>query len=218
MSFMVTNNIIRKKKTINILSSIIAAIFLSTIVSQSAFAASESQNSAIGFQAGLQDCRSGTSNGINGHSNAGHHSASYMQGYNQGLASCNNSGGTGGNVGTGTGGNVGTGTGTGTGGTGTGSSGTGSSDWTLTVNLNQTQFGTSFATVDVQGPFGYKDNQTTPTGPSPSVTFTIPGNAVPDGYKFRLCVSSDTVSAIIPNCPVFTHTSGNETVTANIPG
>ena len=112
---MVTNNIIRTKKTINILSSIIAAIFLSTVVSQSAFAASESQNSAIGFQDGLQDCRSGTSNGINGHSNAGHHSASYMQGYNQGLASCNNSGGTGGMLywGNGTGGECWYGNGTG---------------------------------------------------------------------------------------------------------
>ncbi len=213
MLFVVTNNTNQKEKIIQILSSIIAAIFLSTIVSQSAFSASESQNSAIGFQDGLQDCRSGTSNAINSHSNAGHHSASYMQGYNQGLISCNNSGA---NVGTGAGGNVGTGTGTGAGGNvGTGAGG---SNWTLTVNLNQTQFGTSSATVEVQGPFGYKDNQTTPTGPSPSVTFTIPGNAVPDGYNFRVCVGSNTVSAIIPNCPVFTHTSGDETVIANIPG
>ncbi|MDQ6724096.1 MAG: hypothetical protein M3Z01_07515 [Thermoproteota archaeon] len=205
---MVTNNIIQKKKTIKILSSLIVVLFLSIVVSQSSFAASDSQNSAIGFQDGLKDCRSGTSNAINGHSNTGHHSASYMQGYNQGLTNCNKSGGNAG-PGPSTGGNVGN--------AGPGPS-TGGFNWTLTIKLNQTQFGTSSATVDVQGPFGYKDNQTIPTGPSPSVIFTIPDNAVPDGYNFHVCVSSNTVPPVIHNCPVFTHTTGNETVTANIPG
>src|SRR3954452_17058479 len=47
--------------------------------------------SDTGFQDGLSDCQTGTSNAINGHSNAGHHSAAYMDAYNRGLASCNNS-------------------------------------------------------------------------------------------------------------------------------
>src|SRR5919202_2277644 len=46
----------------------------------------------IGFQDGLSDCQTGTSNAINGHSNAGHHSSEYMEAYKRGLASCSNSG------------------------------------------------------------------------------------------------------------------------------
>jgi|tagenome__1003787_1003787.scaffolds.fasta_scaffold20629562_1 hypothetical protein len=45
--------------------------------------------SDTGFQDCLSDCQTGTSNAINGHSNAGHHSAAYMDAYNRGLASCN---------------------------------------------------------------------------------------------------------------------------------
>jgi|tagenome__1003787_1003787.scaffolds.fasta_scaffold16963903_1 hypothetical protein len=51
-----------------------------------------SAKSDIGFQYGLSDCQTGTSNAINGHSNEGHHSAAYINAYNQGLASCGNSG------------------------------------------------------------------------------------------------------------------------------
>ena len=50
-----------------------------------------SAKSDIGFQDGLSDCQTGTSNAINGHSNAGHHSAAYKNAYNQGLSSCGNS-------------------------------------------------------------------------------------------------------------------------------
>ncbi len=75
-----------QKKTIKILAAIITSIVLSTIASQSTFASSISD---VGFQDGLSDCRSGTSDAINGHSNAGHHSAEYMKAYNDGLGSCN---------------------------------------------------------------------------------------------------------------------------------
>ncbi len=82
---------IHSKKTSTKLAAIITAIVLSTLAGQPALKAYGS-SSDVGFQDGLSDCRSGTSDALNGHSNAGHHSAAYMQAYNQGLASCNNSG------------------------------------------------------------------------------------------------------------------------------
>jgi hypothetical protein len=48
-----------------------------------------------------------------------------------------------------------------------------SSDWTLTVNINNVNFGESSIGVNIKGPFGYTDYQSAPTA-----TFTIPGNAV----------------------------------------
>lgn len=80
-----------RKNVIDIFTAITGSIILSTISSQltsTAFAAS----SDVGFQDGLSDCQTGTSNAINGHSNAGHHSAAYMDAYNRGLASCNGGG------------------------------------------------------------------------------------------------------------------------------
>ena len=54
-----------------------------------------------------------------------------------------------------------------------------SSDWTLTVNINNVNFGESSIGVSIKGPFGYNDYQIVSNGPSPTATFTIPGNAVP---------------------------------------
>jgi hypothetical protein len=82
---------IQNKNTIQTLAIIITSLVISTVASQSistAFGASAD----VGFQDGLSDCQSGTSNAINGHSNAGHHSDEYMAAYKRGLASCSNSG------------------------------------------------------------------------------------------------------------------------------
>jgi hypothetical protein len=169
-------NFNHKKKTIQISAVIIASLVLSTIASQSTFKV-YGANSDVGFQDGLSDCQTGTSNAINGHSNAGHHSAAYMDAYNRGLTSCSNSAGS-------------SSSGSDANSAGSSSSGsdtiTASSDWTLTVNLIQTQFGTSSATVNLNGPFGYHDSQSTATGPSPFVTFTVPGTQVPDGKQYQL--------------------------------
>ncbi len=78
----------QKKKTTTILVLIITASIFISVGGQSAFAGSTADNTAIGFQDGLKDCRSGSFNHINSHSNAGHHSAAYIKGYNQGLNSC----------------------------------------------------------------------------------------------------------------------------------
>jgi hypothetical protein len=194
---------IQNKNTIQTLAIIITSLVISTVASQSistAFGASAD----VGFQDGLSDCQSGTSNAINGHSNAGHHSAAYMEAYNRGLTSCNNSAAGGSNSGNSN--------------AGVTSTSSASSDWALTVKLIQTQFGTSSATVNLNGPFGYHDSQTTPTGPSPSVTFTVPGSQIPDGSKFQICVSSSIASTVFPNCEFFMHGSSDEVATMKIPG
>jgi hypothetical protein len=68
-----------------------------------------------------------------------------------------------------------------------------SSDWTLTVNINNVNFGESSIGVNIKGPFGYTDYQNVPNGPSPIATFTIPGNAVPAGYNFQVCAGTGVV-------------------------
>jgi hypothetical protein len=40
-----------------------------------------------------------------------------------------------------------------------------SSDWTLTVNINNVNFGESSIGVNIKGPFGYTDYQSVPNGP-----------------------------------------------------
>jgi hypothetical protein len=203
-----TININQKKKTIQISAVIIASLVLSTIASQSTFTV-YGANPDVGFQDGLSDCQTGTSNAINGHSNAGHHSAEYMDAYKRGLTSCNHS------IGSSNGNNANL-NGDNSGG-GSGASSTASSDWTLTVNLIQPQSVTISATVNLNGPFGYHDSQSSGIGPSPSVIFTVPGNQVPDGKQYQLCVHSNTVSATLPNCQLFMHGSGDEIASLNIP-
>lgn len=103
-----------------------------------------------------------------------------------------------------------------------------SSYWTLNVNLVQTNFDTSqFSTisvgVDLTGPFGYHLGTEIPLGSSPSVTFTVPSNQVPDGSQYKLCVNTVvTFNTILPNvgpstCKFFVHNSGDETQTMDIP-
>jgi hypothetical protein len=203
-----TININQKKKAIQISAVIIASLVLSTIASQSTFTV-YGANSDVGFQDGLSDCQTGTSNAINGHSNAGHHSAPYMDAYNRGLSSCNNSSGNSGNSGSNA--NLGGGN------SGSNGANTASPNWTLTVNLIQPQSVTSSATVNLNGPFGYHDNQSSAIGPSPSVTFTVPGTQIPDGKQYQLCVHSNIASAVLPNCQLFIHGSGDEIVSLNIP-
>ena len=70
---------------------ITTTIVLSTImmiVINNTYALTAEQRSSVGYQAGLQDCGTGTSTMLNSASNAGHHSQDYMQGYYEGLNSC----------------------------------------------------------------------------------------------------------------------------------
>jgi hypothetical protein len=87
------NNNIRNKTTTTttILTVLFVSIFHSSINNQLTFIAHGARPD-VGFQDGLSDCQTGTSNAINGHSNAEHHSDEYMAAYKRGLASCSNSG------------------------------------------------------------------------------------------------------------------------------
>jgi hypothetical protein len=80
-----------------------------------------------------------------------------------------------------------------------------SSDWALTVNINNVNFGESTIGVNVKGPFGYTDSQTVANGPSPTATFTIPGSAVPVGSNYQVCAGTGHVGAVLPHCQMFTH-------------
>lgn len=83
-------NNIQNKNTATMLTVLIVSLFLSSIYNQSTFIAHGARPD-VGFQDGVSDCQTGTSNAINGHGNAGHHSAAYMEAYNRGLASCGSS-------------------------------------------------------------------------------------------------------------------------------
>jgi hypothetical protein len=87
----ISNNIRIKITTTTILTVLFVSIFQSSIINISPLT-SFGARPDVGFQDGLSDCQTGTSNAINGHSNAGHHSAEYMEAYKRGLASCSNSG------------------------------------------------------------------------------------------------------------------------------
>jgi hypothetical protein len=93
-----------------------------------------------------------------------------------------------------------------------------SSSWRLGVDLEQTTFGTERAVVTIKGPFGYQDTRSVQTGPSVSVSFSVPDNAVPPGYNYQVCVSGSLISAILPNCQYFVHGSGDESIQMTIPG
>lgn len=83
------NNNLQNKSITTILTVItIAIIFLSPIFNQPLSTSLGVRPADVGFQDGLSDCQTGTSNAINGHSNAGHHSAAYIAAYNRGLVSC----------------------------------------------------------------------------------------------------------------------------------
>jgi hypothetical protein len=87
----ISNNILNKTSTTTILTVLFVSIILSSIINIS-ISTSFGARPDVGFQDGLSDCQTGTSNAINGHSNAGHHSAEYMEAYKRGLDSCSNSG------------------------------------------------------------------------------------------------------------------------------
>ena len=78
-------------KRMKIKATIIGILIIGTLMTVNANGIAFGVRSDVGFQDGASDCQSGTSNAINGHSNAGSHSTSYMNAYNQGLASCGGS-------------------------------------------------------------------------------------------------------------------------------
>ena len=87
----INNNIRNKTTTTTILTVLFVSIFHSSIINISTLT-SYGARPDVGFQDGLSDCQTGTSNAINGHSNAEHHSDEYMAAYKRGLDSCSNSG------------------------------------------------------------------------------------------------------------------------------
>jgi hypothetical protein len=87
----ISNHIQNKTTTTTtILTVLFVSIFHSSIINISTLT-SYGARPDVGFQDGLSDCQTGTSNAINSHSNAGHHSDEYMEAYNRGLASCGTS-------------------------------------------------------------------------------------------------------------------------------
>jgi hypothetical protein len=92
LNIFIVNNVnnIQNKNTLSIFAIITISLFLSSIINQSIFTAHGARPD-VGFQDGVSDCQSRTSNALNSHSNAGHHSAEYMEAYNRGLASCGTS-------------------------------------------------------------------------------------------------------------------------------
>jgi hypothetical protein len=92
-----------------------------------------------------------------------------------------------------------------------------SSDWTLTVNINNVNFGENSIGVNIKGPFGYTDYQNVPNGPSPTATFTIPGNAVPTGYNFQVCAGTGIAGAVLPRCEMFSHSQEGDAMVTVTP-
>ena len=78
--------------TTTVLTVTVLAISFFAIFSQFISTSLSATSAEVGFQDGLSDCQTGTSNAINNHPNAGHHSAAYMDAYNRGLASCSKTG------------------------------------------------------------------------------------------------------------------------------
>jgi hypothetical protein len=78
-------------------------------------------------------------------------------------------------------------------------------DWTLRVRVNNVNFGESTIGISIKGPYGYSDYRSIPNGPSPSATFTIPGNAIPAGAYFKVCAGTGILGALLPNCSWFVY-------------
>lgn len=93
-----------------------------------------------------------------------------------------------------------------------------SSDWTLYVDLRRSSFGVSEAFVTLKGPFGYVDRQSVETGTDAMAIFSVPGSAVPEGYKYQVCVSGGLLSSLLPNCKFFRHGSDDESIWMGVPG
>jgi hypothetical protein len=123
------------------------------------------------------------------------HTDEFMRGYNSGYNSCSSGGSS-----------------------SDGEAQSSSSSWSLDVDLRQSTFGVPQAEVILRGPFGYEDRQSVRTGPDASVSFDVPSDAVPEGYRYQVCVSGGLVSSILPNCRYFNHGSGNEAIWMAVPG
>ncbi len=72
--------------------------------------------------------------------------------------------------------------------------------------------------VTIKGPFGYQDTKSVQTGPSASVSFSVPESALPPGYNNQVCVIGSLISAIWPNCQYFVCGSGDESIQMAISG
>src|SRR6476469_6030656 len=77
--FFVSNfNNKQNKNSFSIIIIITISLFLSSTVNQSTLTAHGARPD-VGFQDGISDCQSGTSNALNCHNNEGNHSAVYME-------------------------------------------------------------------------------------------------------------------------------------------
>jgi hypothetical protein len=80
-----------------------------------------------------------------------------------------------------------------------------SADWTLTVNVNNINFGERAVDLSIKGPFGYTDSQNIANGPSPTTTFAIPASAIPAGYSYQVCAGTGLLGGLLPTCHYFRH-------------
>jgi hypothetical protein len=80
------------------------------------------------------------------------------------------------------------------------------------VNFEESSIG-----VNIKGPFGYTDYQNVPNGPSPTSTFTIPGNAVPAGYNFQVCTGTGVVGVVLPHCQMFSRSQEGDAMVTVTP-
>jgi hypothetical protein len=75
-----------------------------------------------------------------------------------------------------------------------------SNDWTLSVYIQQADFGSKSIDIDVYGPFSAHQSQQLPNGPDPSTTFSMSGTDFPGGYHYKVCASDTFLGSLSPTC------------------
>ncbi|MGH9975417.1 MAG: hypothetical protein ACRD8Z_06225 [Nitrososphaeraceae archaeon] len=91
--------------------------------------------------------------------------------------------------------------------------------WELEVELSDSSFGSERVCASVEGQYGFGPiNRCTESGPGADVSFSVPEDEVPPGYSYKVCVWGGVISALISNCQMFTHGSGDESVSLRVDG
>ncbi len=89
-----------------------------------------------------------------------------------------------------------------------------SADWNLTINFVNVPYGQDNITVKVYGPYSSSpiQTQTVPTGPDPTVTFSMSGSEVPSGQVYKVCAGATALGTILPSCESFTADGNDQTL------
>jgi hypothetical protein len=106
------------------------------------------------------------------------------------------------------------------------SSSSSESDWTLTVRVTDLPFGESIVWLGVKGPYGldiwdsfqWREIQSSSNPDIAYVDFHILPNEIPSGKEFKVCGSTEPITAALAlNCNWYTHTgTGNMEVTHSL--